>query len=138
MKVSEAMTAGPVAAAAGMPATEVARRMRDENIGSIPVGQDERLAGMVTDRDIVVRCVAEQRDPAAVTAGDIMSSDPVWCYDDAELNEAARLMEERRVRRVPVINRENRLVGMLSVGDITRASTELAGEALRELSAVGD
>ncbi|MEX0607779.1 MAG: CBS domain-containing protein [Halofilum sp. (in: g-proteobacteria)] len=138
MEVKEAMTVSPDAAATGTTLLELAQRMRDEDIGSIPVGENDRLVGMVTDRDIVVRCVANQQDVASMTAGEIMTKNVSWCFDDIDLSEAAHMMEERRIRRLPVINRDKRLVGMLSVGDISRASTELAGEALREVSRVGD
>lgn len=138
MLVKEAMNAGPDAAATGTTLLEISQRMRDEDVGSIPVGENDRLVGMVTDRDVVVRCVANQQDTATMTAGDIMSKNISWCFDDIDISEAAHLMEERRIRRLPVINHEKRLVGMISVGDISRASTELAGEALREVSRVGD
>ena len=138
MQVKDAMTASPDAAATNTTLLEFAQRMRDEDIGSIPVGENDRLVGMVTDRDIVVRCVANQQDVATMTASEIMSKNVSWCFDDVDLSEAAHLMEERRIRRLPVINRDKRLVGMLSIGDISRASTELAGEALRDVSCVGD
>ncbi len=138
MLVKEAMSASPDAAATGTTLLELSQRMRDEDIGSIPVGENDRLVGMVTDRDIVVRCVANQQDVTAMTAGEIMSKNVSWCFEDADISEAAHMMEERRIRRLPVINRDKRLVGMLSVGDISRASTELAGEALRDVSRVGD
>lgn len=138
MQVKDAMNSGPDAATTGTTLLELARRMRDEGIGSIPVGENDRLVGMITDRDIVVRCIANQQDVATVTAGEMMSENVSWCYEDVDLSEAAHMMEERRIRRLPVINRDKRLVGMLSIGDITKASTELAGEALRDVSRVGD
>ncbi len=109
MQVKEAMTASPDAAATDTTLLELAQRMRDEDIGSIPVGENDRLVGMVTDRDIVVRCVANQQDVATMTASEIMSKNVSWCFDDVDLSEAAHMMEERRIRRLPVINRDKRL-----------------------------
>lgn len=116
--------------------TELARRMRDGDVGSISIGDNDRLVGMVTDRDIAVRAVAEERDPKAMTARDGMTGEIAWCYDDIELAEAGRIMASHGVRRLPVVNRGKRLVGMLSVGDLTAASPALAGEALRPNSRV--
>ena len=97
-----------------------ARRMRDENIGSLPVGEGDRLLGMITDRDIVVRCVADGGDCNGKTVRDAMSAGLLVCFDDQPVEEAARLMEEHQVRRLPVLDhRGQRLVGIVSLDDLT-------------------
>ncbi len=138
MKINDIMTPGVDLVLTDTTLVEIAQKMRSDDVGAIPVGENDRLVGMVTDRDIVIRAVADQRDPASVTARDVMTGDMIWCYDDADVDEAAGAMRRNGVRRIPVVNHDKRLVGMISIGDITRASTELAGDTLRELSAVGD
>ncbi|HET8701891.1 MAG TPA: CBS domain-containing protein [Nitrococcus sp.] len=120
------------------PLIDIARAMREHDIGSLPVVESDKLVGMVTDRDLAIRGLADGRDASSTTARDIMTGEMYWCYDDTDVNEVAKYMQEKRVRRIPVVNHDKRLVGMVSIGDITRASTELAGETLRKLSAVGD
>ncbi|MBO1413554.1 CBS domain-containing protein [Streptomyces sp. FH025] len=97
-----------------------ARRMRELDVGALPVcGTDDRLHGIVTDRDIVVKCLAEGRDPRTTTAGDLAEGKPVTIGADADQGEVLRLMEEHRIRRLPVIE-AHRLVGMISEADIAR------------------
>jgi len=99
---------------------EAARRMRDMNIGSMPIcGEDQRLQGIITDRDIVVRCVAEGRDPASVTAGELADGTPVWVDASADHEEVVRLLTQHKIRRLPVID-DHRLVGMISEADVAR------------------
>jgi CBS domain-containing protein len=135
MKVSEIMTAearcvGPdtsLATAAGI--------MRDLNVGALPVCDHERLAGMITDRDLAIRAVAEARDAAGTPVRAVMSHEIVYAFDDQDVEDVARLMEVKQVRRLPVLNREKRLVGIVSLGDMaTEASLQLSGEALKEIS----
>lgn len=103
---------------------DAARKMRDLNVGSLPIcGDDDRLHGIITDRDIVVRCVAEGRDPKAVSAGELEQGTPVWVNADADEDEVLRLMEEHRIRRLPVID-DHRLVGMISEADVARRLPE--------------
>lgn len=95
-----------------------AQRMRDLHIGALPIcGADDRLHGIVTDRDIVVRCVAEGGDPGAVTAGQLARGTPIWVDADADEHEVLRLMEEHKIRRLPVME-NHRLVGMISEADL--------------------
>lgn len=101
----------------------VARIMRDEDIGALPVGENDRLIGMVTDRDIAVRAWANGNDAALLTARDVMTRDIVYCRTSETLEEAVRLMEAKKIRRLPVIDDEKRMVGMLSLGDISHASS---------------
>lgn len=97
-----------------------ATRMRDLQVGALPIcGDDERLQGIITDRDIVVRVVAPGLDPAAVTARDLAGGTPVWVDAEADQREVVRLLAENRIRRLPVID-DRRLVGMISEADVAR------------------
>jgi CBS domain-containing protein len=99
---------------------QAARRMRDMNIGSMPIcGEDQRLQGIITDRDIVVRCVAQGRDPASVTARELAEGTPIWVEASADQKEVVRLLTEHKIRRLPVID-DHRLVGMISEADVAR------------------
>ena len=136
MKVKEAMHNGVEWAAPQTPIPEIARRMRDLDIGAIPVGENDRLIGMVTDRDIACRAVANGADLGTLTARDVMSKGIFYCRDSEELEDALRIMEQKQVRRLPVINDQKRMVGMLSLGDIADATPhELSGEVVAAVSA---
>ena len=111
--------------------------MRDLDVGPLPVcGDDDRLAGMVTDRDIAVRAVAEGWDPTAKRVRDVMSEEVVYCFEDQAVEDAARLMRENQIRRLVVLNRDKRLVGIVSLGDLAveTGDEELAGRTLEEVS----
>src|SRR5215467_940835 len=120
MKVKQAMHAGAQWVEPGTSLTELARLMREHNIGAIPIGENDRLVGMVTDRDIVCRGLAAGLDLTKATARDVMSKGIFYCRDTQEVADAARTMEQNKVRRLPVIDQDKRLVGVLSVGDISR------------------
>jgi CBS domain-containing protein len=94
--------------------------MRDENIGSLPVGENGQLIGMVTDRDIVARAVAENSLPSNTAVRTVMSEGIYYCFEDDTLAEAARIMAEHQVRRLPVLNRNQQLVGVIAIADIAR------------------
>ena len=96
-----------------------AHRMRDENVGSLPVGAGEELVGMITDRDIVVRCVADGQSCAKTAVREVMSAELLVCFADQSVKEAARLMQEYRVRRLPVLDRDQRLVGIVSLNRLS-------------------
>ena len=115
---------------------EAAISMRDGDFGLLPVGANDRLVGTITDRDIAVRAVAEGKDPNTTTVGDVMSEGIHYCFEDQEVEEAARLMSEAQVRRLPVLNRDKRLVGIVALADLateTPASAS-AGSALTGVS----
>ena len=136
MKVKDAMHKGAEWVEPQTPVAEVAKKMRDLDIGAIPVGENDRLVGMVTDRDITCRAVANGQSPDALTARDVMTKGIFYCRDDEELEDAMRIMEQKQVRRLPVIDNNKRMVGMLSLGDIAgAASHELAGEVMASVSA---
>jgi CBS domain-containing protein len=137
MYVNEIMTRGAECTSPHATLREAAGRMRDLNVGALPVcGESDRLVGMVTDRDITVRAVAEARDPAGTRVRDAMTPHVVYCYEDQEVEEAARLMEEHQVRRLVVLDRNKRLVGILSLGDLAVKTNdgELSQEALEQVS----
>ncbi len=136
MKVKDAMHKGAEWVEPQTPIGEVARTMRDLDIGAIPVGENDRLVGMVTDRDIACRVVANGTDPGKLTAGDVMSKGILYCRETEDLEDAMRIMEQKQVRRLPVIDDRKRMVGMLSLGDIAdAASHELSGEVIAAVSA---
>ncbi|MEV0295233.1 CBS domain-containing protein [Nocardia sp. NPDC050710] len=105
-----------------------AQVMRRLDVGALPIGNDDRLVGMLTDRDIVVKCVAMGHDPSRVRAGDLAQGTPRWVYDDAEVRDVLDLMEGEQIKRIPVIDRNKRLVGMICESDIAKnlSDTEIA------------
>ncbi len=114
-----------------------AQKMRDLDVGPLPVcGENNRLVGMITDRDIVVRALAEGMDPQSTKVRDIMTPGVVPCFEDQDVEEVARLMEEHQIRRLVVLNRNKRLVGIVSLGDLAveTKDEQLAGEALERIS----
>lgn len=136
MKVKDAMHKGAEWIGPDMPVSEVAKKMRDLDIGAFPVGEKDRLIGMLTDRDIACRGVADGKDCTKLTVRDVMSKGVIYCRDSEELEDASRIMEDKKVRRLPVINDKKRMVGMLSLGDISHAAShELSGEVVAAVSA---
>src|SRR5687767_5745939 len=134
-KIREIMTADARCVAPETKLTEAAKLMAELDVGALPVCSHDRLAGMVTDRDIAVRAIAHGRDPNQTTVRDVMTGGIVFIYEDEDVEEAARLFETKRIRRLPVLNREKRMVGIISLGDLAvNASTSLSGEALKEVS----
>lgn len=124
MKLHDIMTPNPDVIDPNASIREAAKRMRDENVGALPVGENDRLIGMVTDRDIAVRAVADDRMPSQTAVRDVMSEKIFYCFDDDEAEAAARCMAEHQVRRLPILNRDKRLVGIVSLADLARAGEE--------------
>ena len=117
-KAKEIMHRGAECVAANDTLEMASRMMREGHVGSLPIcGPDNRLQGIITDRDIVVKCLAEGRDPKTTTAGDLAQGRPVWVDADADDGDVLRLMEEHHIRRLPVIE-EHQLVGMISEADL--------------------
>jgi len=129
------MTEAPQTIRADMSAADAAGLMKSEDVGALPVVRDGELVGVVTDRDLVVRVLAERQDPRSVRVGDIATKSPVTVTPDMRLSEARELMAKHQVRRLPVMKR-NELVGILALGDVAwaDASTREVGEALRAVS----
>jgi CBS domain-containing protein len=115
---------------------EAAVSMRDGDFGLLPVGANDRLVGTITDRDIAIRAVAEGKDPNTTTVSDVMSDGIHYCFEDQDVEEAARLMSEAQVRRLPVLNRDKRLVGIVALADLATEARvdEHAGTALTGIS----
>ncbi len=113
-----------------------AHKMRSLNVGVLPVCDGKKLQGIITDRDIVTRSTAEGNDPSSIRVKDIMSTDLRFCLEDETVEEAAKKMETRQIRRMPVLNQEKQLVGIVSLGDIAvrEDNKELAGEVLEKVS----
>ena len=136
MKVKQAMHKGVQWVEPGTSVEQLARLMREHDIGAIPVGENDRLIGMVTDRDIVCRCLAMGLDAKTETARDVMTEGIVFCLDKQELDDAVRVMEHRNIRRLPVINGKKRMIGMLSLGDVYNAAPRpISNEAMQGVSA---
>jgi CBS domain-containing protein len=135
MKVKDAMHKGVTWVEPDAKISELAQMMRDEEIGSIPVGENDRLIGMVTDRDIAIKGFADGKDVSTMTARDVMSGPILYCRADEDLEDAARIMEEHQVRRLPVIDDNKRMVGILTVGDIASSSSrQLLGEVVQTVA----
>lgn len=135
MHVRDVMTTPVDLVDATISLAEAAKMMRDDDVGALPIGDSDRLVGILTDRDIVVRCLAAGGDPKVATARDAMSSRIVYCFDDQPVEEAADIMSERHIRRLPVLNRDKRLVGILSLGDVwSRGAPAIAEEMLQEIA----
>ena len=130
MKVRQAMHKNVEWREPNTTAAELAKVMRDEDIGSVPIGENDRLVGMVTDRDLVLRVLTHGGDASEVTARDIMSKGVIYCEDDDSVEEAIELMQKKQVRRLPVIDDDKRMVGMLSLGDISHAASQAKSGAL--------
>jgi CBS domain-containing protein len=134
-KARELMTAGAECVGENETLVDAARKMRDLDVGLLPIcGEDNRLKGVLTDRDIVVRCLAEGGDPTTALAGQFGQGKPVTIGADDSIEEALATMTEHQIRRLPVIDGHD-LVGMLAQADIARAMPEQAtGEAVQDIS----
>ena len=136
MKIKDVMHKGLECVSPGVSVSTVAQKMKQFDVGAIPVTDDGELIGMITDRDIVVRCLAEGKDISKLTAKDVMTRGVVYCRDTEEAEDAIRLMEEKQIRRLPVLDEKKQMVGMLSLGDVSHAlSQDLAGEVAKAVSA---
>jgi CBS domain-containing protein len=118
MKISEVMTAKPQVIKASESVLKAAELLARDNIGALPVERDDRLIGMLTDRDIVVRVVAGGKDPAKTKVLDVVSDPLRYCYEDEDVKHVAENMHQLLVRRLPVMNRDKRLVGIVSIDDL--------------------
>jgi CBS domain-containing protein len=138
MKVREAMTRDVQLVTPDQPISEAARLMAELDIGALPVQENDRLVGMITDRDIAVRAVAIGRGPDTPVS-EVMSPEIKYCYEDQSIDEVTQNMGELRIRRLPVLTRDKRLIGILSLGDlaIDEGARDEAGEALGGISRPG-
>lgn len=136
MRVADVMTKNVHVVNPDDTVAAVARHMADNDIGFLPVGDHDRLVGMITDRDIVVRCVADGRD-GSTRVSDVMTTDVKYCFDDEELSDVAHNMGDQQIRRLPVVNRAKRLVGVVSLADAARSDPSVAGVGLQGVTEPG-
>jgi CBS domain-containing protein len=134
MQVQEIMTAPVQIADPNMTIRDAARRMRADNVGALLVGESDRLIGVVTDRDIVVRAVAEEQPAGNTTVREVMSKGVCYCFEDQDTEDAAQVMAKHQVRRLPVLNRDKRLVGVVALADLGRSAEGAAQNALKGIS----
>ncbi len=136
MQIREIMTRDVEVVHPDTPLKEVAKAMKSLNVGMVPVCDREELVGMVTDRDIMVRATAQGWEPAKTCADRVMTKEIVYCFDDQDVKDATRLMEEKQIRRLPVLSRNKRHVGVVSLGDIAvrMGDRKTAGKTIRHVS----
>jgi CBS domain-containing protein len=137
MKIREAMTSDVRTVGLEASIREAARLMAETDVGALPVAAGDRLAGMVTDRDIAVRAIAIGKGPET-TVGEVMTHEVLYCFDDDEVADVCENMADMQIRRLPVVNADKRLVGIVSLADIADASrAQVAGEALEGITRPG-
>jgi CBS domain-containing protein len=136
MKLRQIMSPNPVCVTPQTPLVEAARQMEKIDCGFLPVTHEGRIEGVITDRDIVVRGLAHGRNPDRTTVRECMSPSPLHCFEDDDVSVAVRAMENRQIRRLPVLNRSNQLVGIVSLGDLAIQTHDqrLSGEVLERVS----
>ncbi|MDD9726014.1 CBS domain-containing protein [Roseovarius sp. SK2] len=135
MKVSEAMHAPAEWVTADTPVSEIASRMAKDDIGAVPIGKDDKLIGMITDRDLAIRVIAKGLDAHKTTAEEVMTKGIVYCRTEETVEDAIHLMDQKKIRRLPVLDDGKRMVGMLSLGDVAHAAgLQLAGELTRAVA----
>ena len=134
MKISEVMTRQVRVIGPGRSIREAARLMDELNVGVLPVCDGQRLLGIITDRDITVRATAVRKDPDAVPVREIMTEDVRWCFEEETVEDVAHMMGDVQIRRIPVIDRNKHLVGIVALGDLATDRVQGTGEALRRIS----
>ena len=136
MKLKEIMTKDVEVIEPGASLQTAAQRMRDRDIGFLPVCDGERLIGVITDRDIVVRAAADGTDPKAILGRDVLTSPVIYCFDDQDVREAAKIMHDNQIRRLVVLNRgDKQIAGVVSLGDLAmHVEDKLSGEVLQSIS----
>jgi CBS domain-containing protein len=135
MKIKDVMTKDPATLKPDATCVEAAKLMKREDCGSLPIVEGDRLVGIVTDRDIVVRCLASDKDARVTRVSDMMSPDPITIGPDEDARRAQQIMAEHQVRRIPVTD-DGRLVGLVVIGQLARreSSEERVGDTLKEIS----
>ena len=134
MKVREIMTTNVECVSPDTSIVDLAQKMKTLDVGFLAVCDNDRLVGTVTDRDIVIRGIASERDISSLTGRDIMTHDVFWCYEDDDVKDVAEKMREKDVRRMLILNRDKRLVGVVSIGDIAKVEEGESGKTLRDIS----
>ncbi len=135
MKVKEAMHSPAEWVDEDTPVGEIAERMAKDDIGAVPIGKDDKLVGIITDRDLALRVVAKNLNAKNTKAKDVMTKGIVYCRTEETVEDAVHLMDQKKIRRLPVLNDEKRYVGMLSLGDVAHsAGLQLTGELTRAVA----
>jgi CBS domain-containing protein len=136
MQISEVMTRGVECTRPDATLREAAERMKNLGVGPLPVCENDQLVGILTDRDITVRGTAQALPPMLGHVRDVMTPDVIYCFEDQDVNDAARVMEQNKVRRLVVLDRAKRLAGIVSLGDLAvkAGSAGLSAEALEQIS----
>ena len=136
MKVKDMMHKGVECVSPDTAVNAIAKRMRELDVGAIPIAKDGKLVGMITDRDITIRCVADNADTSKVKAKDVMTQDVVYCCDNEDVEDAVRIMEGKQIRRLPVLDEAMQMVGMVSLGDVSHSvPRDITGEVTKAVSA---
>jgi CBS domain-containing protein len=137
MDIKDIMSRNVEIVSAGASLRDAARKMKELDVGLIPVCDGDRLKGVLTDRDITIRATADGRDPATTMVSEVMSTDLAYGLEDQEVEEAVSVMEARQIRRLPIVNKDKRLIGIVTLADIAvhYGDRDLSGEALEEVSA---
>lgn len=133
-RIADVMTRGVEVIAPDATLQMAAKMMDDLNVGALPVCDNRRLVGMITDRDITVRATASDLRPSEVRVSDIMTEHPRWCLESQTLEEVAQQMSDIQVRRIPVLDQDNELIGIVSLGDIAVREPAAVQDVLREIS----
>lgn len=134
-KISEIMTPKCEWVSADTSVQDIAKKMKENDCGFVPVGENDKLIGIVTDRDIAIRCAAEGKNPATCTARDIMTAKTYYCYEYQDANDVCSNMADIKVRRLPVVDRNKRLVGVISMGDLAQhLKFQQTGECLKDIT----
>ena len=135
MKIKDMMHKGVECVAPNATLQQIVKKMKDFDVGAIPVCEGDKAIGMVTDRDIAMS-LADGKDVSKISASDLMSKNVIYCRDTEEAEDAIRIIEKNQIRRLPVLNEAQKLVGMVSLGDISHAlSQDLTGEVTKAVSA---
>jgi CBS domain-containing protein len=134
MKIREIMTTNVECVSPGTGVQELAEKMKALDVGFVPICENDRLAGTVTDRDIVVRGLAGGQNINTIKAKDIMTKDVIWCFEDQDIKDVAKRMRDKDVRRMLILNQNKRLVGVVSIGDISKVEEKETGKTLKDIT----
>jgi CBS domain-containing protein len=134
MKVSEIMTTNVECVTPETSVSELAEKMKSLDVGFLGVCDADRIAGTVTDRDIVIRGIAGGKDLNSIKARDIMSKEVHWCFENDDVKDVAEKMRDKEVRRMLLLNQNKRLVGVVSIGDIAKVEEQESGKTLKDIS----
>ena len=138
MKIKEIMTKDVKYIEPNLTIKEAAKIMKDKDVGALPVGENDKLTGVITDRDITIRAIANGSDPQTTTVKEAMTPNCLYCFEEDSIEDTAKNMAENQVRRLPVMNKDKRLVGIVALADLcTKGSKQSAGEALQGISQKG-